>query len=354
VLAIQSFQVGDNQFAVVAQRTTAEAFKQAYQTLYTIIAGLAIIALISGMIGHFVLRRMTRPIIVLAAAAERIGAGDLSTKVDVQSRTELGTLARTFNDMTQQLREVFETLEARVQSRTRDLELAAQVSEQVSTILDPDQLLPQVVELTKENFNLYHVHIYLLDATGEHLELVAGAGEAGRVMKAEGHRISAKARSLVARAVREKQPVIVNDIREDPNFLANPLLPDTQSEAAIPLSIGDRVLGALDVQSVQVGRFEADMLVVFSTLAGQIAVALDNARLFSEASRASRHERTLSAITDEIQRATSVDEVLQAATRELGKALGVPHTRIQLQLPKPDQSEQPDDGRSPDNVKAGH
>jgi HAMP domain-containing protein len=351
VLAIHSFQVGDNQFAVVAQRTTTEAFRQAYQTLYTVVAGLALIALISGIIGYFVLRRMTRPIVMLAAAAERIGAGDLSTQVDVQSRTELGTLARTFNAMTQQLREVFGTLEARVQARTRDLELAAQVSEQMSTILDPDQLLPQVVELTKANFNLYHVQIYLLDPTSDRLELVAGSGEAGRIMKAQGHRISLRARSLVSRVVREKAPVIVNDIREEPNFLANPLLPDTQSEAAIPLSIGDRVLGVLDVQAAQVGRFEADMLVVLSTLAAQIAVALDNARLFSEASRASRHERTLSAITDEIQRATNLDEVLQAATRELGKALGVPRTRIQLQLPKSDRDDQPDDSRSPDDVK---
>jgi putative methionine-R-sulfoxide reductase with GAF domain len=353
VLAVHSFQLGDNVFAVVAQRTTAEAFRQAYQTLYTIIAGLALIALISGLVGYFVLRQMTRPIVVLADAAEQIGAGNLSTQVDVHSRTELGTLARTFNAMTQQLREVFETLEARVQARTRDLEVAAQVSEQVSTILDPDQLLPQVVELTKANFDLYHAHIYLLDPAGDHLELVAGAGEAGRVMKTQGHRIPINARSLVARAARENAPVIVNAVREDPGFLTNPLLPDTQSEAAVPLSVGDRVLGVLDVQSDQPGHFEADTLVVLSVLARQIAVSLDNARLFSEVARASRHERTMSAITDEIQRATNVDEVLQAATRELGKALGVPRTRIELWLPHHDPGDQPDDGSSPGNMEVG-
>ena len=352
VLAIHSFRLGDNEFAVVAQRTSAEAFKQAYQTLYTIIAGLALIGLISGIIGYLVLRQMTRPIVTLADAAAQIGAGNLSTQVDVQSRTEIGTLADTFNTMTRQLREVFGTLEARVEARTRDLQLASQVSERMSTILDPDLLLPQVVELTKATFDLYHAHVYLLDPTGEHLELVAGAGDVGQIMKTQGHRIPVRARSLVARAARENAPVIVNNVHEDANFLANPLLPETQSEAALPLAVGDRVLGVLDVQSDQVDRFEADTLMVLSTLAGQIAVALDNARLFSEVARAGRRERTLSAITDEIQRATNVEEVLQAATRELGKALGVPHTRIQLQLPKRDQGELPDDGGSPDDLQA--
>jgi GAF domain-containing protein len=207
--------------------------------------------------------------------------------------------------------------------------------------------LPQVVELIKANFDLYHVHIYLMDSSGDHLELAAGAGDAGQIMKAHAHRIPIQARSLVARVAREDAPVIVNDVIEDPNFLANPLLPNTRSEAALPLSVRDRVLGVLDVQSDQAGRFEADMMVVLSTLAGQVAVSLDNARLFSEASRVSRRERALSAITDEIQRATNVEEVLQAATRELGKALGVPRTRIQLQLPRRDEGEPPDDGGSP-------
>jgi putative methionine-R-sulfoxide reductase with GAF domain len=333
VLAIQPFQVGSDQFAVVAQLTTAEALKQAYQTLYTVLIGLAVIAVFTGLVGYLVLRRMTQPIVALAGAAEQIGAGDLSVQVDVTSRTEIGTLARTFNTMTQQLREVFGTLEARVRARTRDLQLAAQVSEQMSTILDPDQLMPQVVELTKSSFNLYHAHVYLIDETGESLVLAAGAGEAGRIMKSQGHYIRINARSLVARAARENNPIIVDNVREDANFLANPLLPETRSEAAFPLAVGDRVLGVLDVQSEQVARFDADMLAVLSTLGGQIAVSLENARLFSEVARTSRHEHTLSTITQEIQRATNVEDVLKTATRELGKALGVPRTRIQLRLP---------------------
>ncbi len=334
ILAVQTFAAGENQFAVVAEVTTEEAYREIYENLMVLTAGLAIIMLLAGLTGYLVLRRMTTPIVTLADAAKRLGAGDLTVQVESSGRTEIGTLARSFNTMAQQLREVFGTLEARVQARTRDLQLAAQVSEQMATILDPEHLLPQVVELTKANFDLYHAHIYLMDNTGQGLVLAAGAGEAGRVMKAQGHRIPMEARSLAARAARDRTPNIVNDVRQEPDFLPNPLLPDTRAEAAIPLIAGDRVLGVLDVQSNQPGRFETDILAVLSTLAGQITVALDNARLFSEVARASRHERTLSDITQEIQRANSLDEVLQAATRELGKALRVPHTRIQLQLPE--------------------
>jgi signal transduction histidine kinase len=288
VLAISSFQVGNNKFTVVSELTTGEAFQEAYQTLFTVVIGLVTIVLFSGLVGFLLLRRVTRPIVTLAGAAEQIGAGNLAVQVDIRERTEIGTLARAFNAMARQLREVFSTLEARVQARTRDLQLAAQVSEQISTILDPDQLMPQVVELTKSTFDLYHAHIYLLDGNGEHLALEAGAGEAGRKMKELGHRIPLQARSLVARTARENRPVVVNNVREDPNFMANPLLPDTLSEAAFPLAVADRVVGVLDVQSEQAERFEADTLAVFSTLAGQIAVAVNNARQFRETVTAQR------------------------------------------------------------------
>lgn len=152
-------------------------------------------------------------------------------------------------------------------------------------------------------------------------------------MKEMGHHIPSGAEmSLVARAAREKLPVISDDVTQEAGFLANPLLPRTRSEAAFPLAVGERVLGVLDAQSDQQARFDTNMQAVLSTLAGQIAVAIDNARLFSAVERASRHEHALSTITQQIQSATNLDEVLQTTARELGKALNVPHTAIELQL----------------------
>ena len=294
------------------------------------------IASVSALIVLLLRSRVLAPFRNLMDGVQMFSEGRLDHRIEPRGTSELAILADSMNQMALQIQEAQSQLEGRVQARTRDLQIAAQVSEQVSTILDPGELLPLVVELTKSSFDLYHAHIYLIDDSGEHLVLSEGAGEAGRVMKDRGHSIPARtARSLVARAARDNKPVIVADTAEESGFLANPLLPKTRSEAALPLAVGNRVLGVLDVQSDQVGHFDADLLPVLSTLAGQIAVAIENARLFSTIEQASRYEQTLSTITQSLQRAASMDEVLQLAARELGRALRVPYTAIELQVPKP-------------------
>jgi PAS domain S-box-containing protein len=170
-----------------------------------------------------------------------------------------------------------------VAQRATQLEAVATVSTTASTVLDPDKLLQSVVDLTRERFGLYHVHIYLADAAWQTLLLAAGAGEVGRKMVAEEHAIAVDAeRSLVARAARERQAAIVNDVRSDPDFLPNPLLPETRSEMAVPMIVGDKVLGVFDVQSDKPGGFSQEDASIYSTLAAQVGVALQNARLYVE------------------------------------------------------------------------
>lgn len=339
VLGIQRFQVGQQEFAVVSELTTEEAYKPAFQTLYLLLGSLVALVIVIAVGSYFFLRQVTAPLATLADAAEEIGAGALSVQVKVGGMTEIDALSRAFNLMTSQLRDLIGSLEARVQARTKDLQLAAQVSKQVATILDPEQLLPQVVELTKEQFGLYHAQVYLLDETGDTLVLAAGTGEAGHLMRQRGHRIPIRTvRSLVARAARDNRPAIVENVVENPDFMPNPVLPDTRSEAALPLAVGDRMLGVLDVQSEQVNRFDADMLAVLSTLSAQIAVALENARLFSAVEHSSRYQQALGAITQQVQQATTIDDVLQVAARELGRALHVPYTAIELHMPQPEQA----------------
>jgi len=169
--------------------------------------------------------------------------------------------------------------------RARDLETVAVVSTTASTTLDPDELLQSVVDLTKERFNLYHAHIYLADESWNTLLLAAGAGEIGRQMVMTGHAIQMNAeRSLVARATRERAALIANDARIEPDFLPSPFLPDTRSEMAVPMISGDKVIGVFDIQSDQTGRFSQEDANIYTTLALQVAVALQNARLYVEQS----------------------------------------------------------------------
>ena len=140
--------------------------------------------------------------------------------------------------------------------RANQLETVATLSSTASTVLDPDKLLQAVVDLTKERFGLYHAHIYLADQSWNTLLLSSGAGEIGRKLVAEEHAIAMDAeKSLVARAARERKSIIANDVRSQPDFLPNPLLPETRAEMAVPMIVGDVVLGVFDVQSDRVEQF---------------------------------------------------------------------------------------------------
>lgn len=163
-----------------------------------------------------------------------------------------------------------------------ELRTVAEVSTVTSTIMEADRLLQQVVDLTKVSFSLYHAHIYLYDEENKSLSLKAGAGEVGRLMALEERFIPINEESIVARTVRQREPVVVNDTSQSEIFLPNPLLPDTRSELAVPMIVGESVMGVLDVQSDQIDRFGDQDVLIMRTLAAQIAVAIQNAEQFAE------------------------------------------------------------------------
>ncbi|NDJ77770.1 MAG: GAF domain-containing protein [Chloroflexi bacterium] len=308
--------------------------------LVSIVIAAGAIVVVAALTVWLVRVSLTRPIQRIVDGARLFSVGQLDHQIEPGGSDVLRQLAETLNQMADdivesriELEAMNRTLEDRIQARTADLATVAEVSAETATVLDIDQLLLYVSNLTKERFGLYHAHVFVLDEEQNLLELAAGAGEAGERMAAAGLRIRYDNQgSLVARAARSRLPVVENEVRRASDFLPNPLLPNTASEAAFPLVVGDRVVGVLDVQSDQVDFFTDDQLTVLNTLARQIAVSVANARLFTEVERTSRHEQALSAITEQIQRATTMDEVLQTAARELGRALRVPHTTVQLQL----------------------
>jgi GAF domain-containing protein len=220
-----------------------------------------------------------------------------------------------------------------ITKRAGELATVADVAMKVSTIQTPDEMLQTVVDLTKQAFNLYHAHIYLFNETDETLLLTKGAGEVGRQMVAEGRKIGLNAeKSLVARAARTRQGVIVNDVRQDTDFLPHPLLPETHSEMAVPMVVGDHLLGVIDVQDEEVSRFTQEDVNILTTLSAQVAVSLQNARSYARAQRQAEREALINSISERIQATNSVENALQVAVREIGRALGAQHTAIRLGL----------------------
>jgi putative methionine-R-sulfoxide reductase with GAF domain len=268
---------------------------------------------------------LANPIAQLSGVVTRFTTGDLSARVDITARDETGLLAASFNQMADQVSSLLTGLQA----RTRAMETSAQVSRSLSTILDPEQLVAAVVEQMQAAFGYYHAHIYLLDDANQDLIMAGGTGAAGREMLARGHKIP-RGKGLVGRAAETKAVVLVPDVAQEEGWLPNPLLPDTRSEIAVPIIAGERVLGVLDVQhnvAGGLGESDADLL---QSVAGQVAIALQNTRLFAETRRRAAREARLNLITQRIQSATTVENALQIAVREVGQALGAAETSVRL------------------------
>ena len=282
-----------------------------------------IIAALAGVAGYLFSQTLAGPIVRLTQVAEAIAGGDINLQATVETKDEVGTLAGTFNRMTHQLRDFITNLEERVATRTRDLATVAEVGTATATILETSKLLQAVVDLTKERFNLYHSHIYLLDDEGKNLVLAAGAGEPGRIMAAEKRSIALdREQSLVARAARERKGVAVNDVIQDPHFLPNPLLPNTRSELAVPMIVGGIVIGVFDIQSDQIGRFTDSDINIQTSLAAQVSTSIQNVRSFEQSKAQAELESLVNTIGQKIQRTTTVEDTLQTAIREVGLALG--------------------------------
>ncbi len=249
-----------------------------------------VVLLVGGVafgIGHYIARPITR----LTEAATQMAAGELEQHVEIPNRDEITVLARTFNTLALQLRETLAGLERRVAERTQGLLTAAEVSSATTAVLDLDELLPQVVELVRERFDLYYVGLFLTDEVDEYAVLRAGSGEAGRAMLARGHRLLIGGDSMIGRCVFTGQADVQFDVGEAAVHSSNPDLPETRSELALPLRAGGEVIGAMTVQSEQEAFFSEEDITVLQTVADQVANAVRNARLFQRLNESLAAER---------------------------------------------------------------
>jgi PAS domain S-box-containing protein len=170
--------------------------------------------------------------------------------------------------------------EETLKRRNDYLAASSEIGRLVTSTLDLNTIFTRTVNLVSDRFGFYYAAIYIIEETGFNAILREATGEAGEKMKAQRYSIAVGSRSIVGKVAESMEPMLVNDTDIEPLYLPNPYLLETRSEVAIPLRIGSRIMGVIDIQSTQPHAFTTDDLSVLQALADQVAVAIDNARSY--------------------------------------------------------------------------
>ncbi|MEW6406624.1 MAG: GAF domain-containing protein, partial [Chloroflexota bacterium] len=271
---------------VVFHQHRDEALAALDAQLRGIILTLLIVVAAAGAAAFGFSQALVRPIAQLTQISQEISTGNLDSRAAVSSKDEVGTLAVAFNTMASRLQNTLQGLEQRVAERTQNLELAAEVGRSVSQVRDLDIMLKDAAEIIRSRFDLYYTQVYLVNPSQKMLMLQSGTGSVGTELVGRGHRLPIDTGSINGRAAVEKRSVVISDTTTSPTFRPNPLLPETRSEMAIPLIAGENVVGVLDLQSREAGALTQDLLSAFEALGGQLAVAIQNAKLLADVEQA--------------------------------------------------------------------
>ncbi len=324
--AVGAWYALENGWGVIAETPSRRALAEVDRLALIFYASLLGSVALATVLTDLFARRLVRPLLQLQEGAAAIGRGELDQRIEIQTGDEIEDLARQFNQMAAALQTSRAEIEAhareleqRVADRTRDLQhravllaTVAEVGRAAASILELEPLIDRVVDLVRERFDLYYVGLFLLDETGRYAVLKAGTGEAGRLMKEQAYRLTVGGHSMVGTACAQRQARIALDVGEEPTRFDNPLLPKTRSEMALPLVVGERVLGALDVQSAQPAAFSEEDIAILQLVADQVAVAVDNARKFSEEAALLEATSPLYRASRRLTTAMTTDQVAQA------------------------------------------
>ena len=262
-----------------------------------------VLAIIFGVIIYFFTRSITTPLRQLTLAASQIAAErpenikeQLSNPIQIETQDELEDLANAFTQMAFNLRQSLEGLEEKVSQRTVDLETSRIQSErragdlqaisEISKVIAGEQklpnLLPLITRLVSERFGFYHTGIFMLDENNKYAILQAASSEGGKNMLTRGHKLEVGESGIVGYVAKLGSPRIALDVGMDAVYFDNPDLPDTRSEMALPLTARNKIVGVLDLQSKKPGAFTEAELNTLSILADQVAIAIENVRLFQQ------------------------------------------------------------------------
>ncbi|MFN2144574.1 MAG: GAF domain-containing protein [Anaerolineales bacterium] len=275
-------------FQPVSQATAPLEFVQNT----TLIIAVILLLTNSGIV-ILITQSITDPLMKLRSAAEQIQQGARGAIAKITSKDEFGALASSFNQMSGEIDQLITSMEdtitdrtSELQQRAAQLEASAVVAREAAGARDLITLLNSTVELVPQTFGYYHCGIFLLDAAGKYAVLQASNSEGGRRMLARGHKLQIGRVGVVGYCAGTGNPRIAQDVGADVTYYANPDMPETRSEMALPLIVRDQRIGVLDIQSTEPNAFDEEDIEILQVLADQLALAIDNTRLLEASQKA--------------------------------------------------------------------
>ncbi len=272
---------------ILVEQTQEDVLASSDRMAAMFIAMALAVALTTTAIASVVIRQITRPVINLTESAVAMAEGDLDQYVEVKTRDEIGILTYVFNEMAAELKSLYDDLEAKVAERTRLLQKAnylnqrralhfqtsQKVSQAITSIRDPEELLRQVASLIRDHFAYASVAIYLLEPGGGVAKLRTLSPPGSRWWPKEAR---AGDGSIIERAVRRRASQVESHQTGEINEWQRRSL----SRVAVPLQMDNKVVGVLAVLSTNREDIQEDEVQVLELLSNQIVVALENTRAY--------------------------------------------------------------------------
>lgn len=217
-----------------------------------------------------------------------------------------------------------------IQRHARLLRAAASAAKNITTILDPQELLQRTVDIICDEFDFYYAGVFFVDAAKENAVLKSGRGDAGKVMIKDGHKLAIGGNSMIGAAIANREGRIALDVGQEAVFFENPHLPKTRSEMALPLIVGDDVIGALTVQSVEESAFHDEDISALQTMADQLAIAIQNSSLHKQLERRSRLLNAANRVGKEVTSILDLETLLPQTVNIVCEAYGLYYAGVFL------------------------
>ncbi|MGE5262992.1 MAG: SpoIIE family protein phosphatase [Acidobacteriota bacterium] len=218
------------------------------------------------------------------------------------------------------------------QKRATQLAIVSEVSRQVASVLDIDELLQQVVHRIRERFGYAKVHLFTVDTDAGYAIFRASTDPHSAAWRDKGWRLRLGLEGIAGWVAAMGEPLVVDDVRKEPRFILDPdeTTTDSRSEVAVPLIVGKETVGVLDVQSAEVGEFSQDDVFILRTLAAQVAIAIEDARLFNSQREEAWYLNVMLQVAENLSQTTNLDEALETVVRITPLLVGVARCAILL------------------------